>query len=449
MEINDKKRVLVLGLGKTGFSCLRYLDRICRVTVLDSRAEPPYKTQVESGSFRANCRFGDLSLTLSELSEFDLVIKSPGLAKDAEIFDLIEQLSIPVWGDLDIFALAANKPIVAITGSNGKTTVTDMLGFVINEFTDKKALVGGNIGTPVLDLLLSDAEPDFYILELSSFQIETLNHFKVEVATVLNVSDDHLDRYSSFEAYRDVKLSLFDRAKHIVVNTDKTANYTLEYQREIDSTFWLDSGHPVDSKHSVTVEAGKMTVDGHPLFLTTELKIKGKHNLLNALAVMAIGQILGLKCKELEKGILAYSGLPHRCQWVGSNDGVDYINDSKATNVGATIAALEGVSKGENLVWILGGEGKGADFSPLVPAAKNRVKQAYCYGKDGLQLHTLMSPHIKSELVPSLQEAVSKAKTIAKKGDIILLSPACASLDMFPSFEARGEAFVTALGEAL
>lgn len=444
--ISQNSKVLILGLGKTGYSCARYLDAKCQVTVLDSRDHPPYRDAlISKASFRGICRCGTLELPESELTKFDLVVVSPGIARDGELFQRIAALELPLCGDLDLFTLEATKPIVAITGSNGKTTVTDMLGFVVNEFSAKKALVGGNIGVPVLDLLTADTEADFYVLELSSFQIETLKQFRANIATVLNVSDDHLDRYESFAAYRQVKLSLLERADRVVVNHDSSANY--QYTGELSASFGLeDLANNSTTPHRAYLHEGNLCLDNKSIVAVSELKIKGQHNYLNALAVLAMGQEMGLELSELAQGLAAYPGLPHRCQWIGRHQGVDYVNDSKATNVGAAIAALEGVAQGKNVIWLLGGDGKGADFSPLLPAAKKTVKQALCFGKDGAVLQSLLSTQIPCTLTANLQEAVQQARTLANSGDVVLLSPACASLDMFHSFEERGDAFVTAVG---
>ncbi|MBY5992118.1 UDP-N-acetylmuramoyl-L-alanine--D-glutamate ligase [Ferrimonas balearica] len=419
----------ILGLGITGLSVVRHLARQgIEFGVWDSRSQPPGADELARDFPEVVLRSGPFEG--AELKRARQLVVSPGL--DCRTPPLAEAIAagVEVLGDIELFARAADAPVVAITGSNGKSTVTTLLGHLAGR-CGVNVGVGGNIGTPALDLL--GQGHDLYVLELSSFQLETTRSLSAVAGTVLNVSPDHLDRYDGFEAYRDAKLALYPQCATCVVN-------------RADPNTRAPHGAKVVSFGPDRPEAGQFglcgdhLVQGETELLSRQaLPMVGGHNEQNALAALALGQAAGLEMSEMVAALESYTGLPHRCEPVATVAGVRYVNDSKATNIGATLAALQGLALDQ--VWLIaGGDAKGQDLTELAPAA-TQLAGLLTLGKDGSALAALRPDAIK---VDSIEQAVVEAAARAKPGQMVLLSPACSSLDMFASFEQRGDRFSAA-----
>lgn len=463
------KQILVLGAGITGMSCVRYLSTqgLC-FAVNDSRTQPftdNYTEQQFSDEFpSADLHLGKWHSEL--ISAADIILISPGI--DRAINEITQFISADclVMGDVELFCLLNNErtnklgispiQILAVTGSNGKSTVVSLLAYLANTL-GINAQLGGNIGQPVLDIFTEEITgentntPAILILELSSFQLETLKSMKAIATSVLNVSDDHLDRHQTMENYQSIKQSIYPQGKLAIVNRDDNATKTDNQSQPVLS---FGSDVPTKNQFGVTRINGKVTLAFAEQNLITldELPLAGMHNALNYLAALALGYSAGWSLTAMVKNLVGFKGLAHRCQKVVSDDGITWINDSKATNVGATLAAINGLAqtltsnngKEQKLILIAGGDGKGADFTPLIKPLIEHVHQVITLGKDGDNIAQLAQNTIK---VTSLFSAVQKAKAIAKTGDIVLLSPACASLDMFKSFGDRGEQFIAAVAK--
>ncbi|WOD12113.1 UDP-N-acetylmuramoyl-L-alanine--D-glutamate ligase [Pseudomonas sp. NyZ704] len=439
----DKQRIIV-GLGKTGLSVARYLaGRGLPFAVADTRDNPPGLDQLKRFAPMADLHLGELDAeVLSRASE---LVVSPGIALSTPALVKAKAAGVSLVGDVELFAREAKAPIVAITGSNAKSTVTTLVGDMATA-AGKRAAVGGNLGTPALDLL--DENADLYVLELSSFQLETTDKLNAEVATVLNVSEDHMDRYPSLLAYHQAKHRIFRGASQVVVNRDDDLSRALVADQLPCWTFGLSRP---DFKGFGLMESDGQTClafQFDALMPVTELKIKGAHNQANALAALALGHAVGLPMPAMLNALREFAGLPHRCQWVGQAAGVDYYNDSKATNVGAALAAINGFAAemtGKQIL-IAGGDGKGADFAPLNSAVQQHCRAVVLLGRDAPALEQALAGEVPLIQVTSLDEAVTAAAQIAQPGDMVLLSPACASLDMFRNFEERGDVFAKAVG---
>ncbi|WP_415895026.1 UDP-N-acetylmuramoyl-L-alanine--D-glutamate ligase [Neptuniibacter sp. PT34_22] len=444
---SDKLKV-VIGLGQTGLACARYLaSKDERFVVVDSRENPPGMDELstELPDVKLICGPFDAEL-LSSASE---LILSPGVAQSDPAIQAALKAGAKLSGDIDLFCNEISAPIVAITGSNAKSTVTTLVG----EMAAAAGLnvgVCGNIGTPVLEML-NEPEKDLYVIELSSFQLETTNDLRAAVATVLNISPDHLDRYDSMQGYYQAKHRIFRGAKKVVVNRDDALTMPL-MPRGVDQLAY-HLGKPDLKVFGLTEEKGEtwLAVGLDKLIPVSELKIRGSHNMANALSALALGQSVGLPMDAMLTALKNFAGLKHRCQWVAEKAGIEYYNDSKGTNVGATVAALNGLGKtlstDQRIVLIAGGVGKGAEFSELAEPMKQFARALIYIGEDGPRLADSCEDVIK-ESADDMQAAVAKAQAQAKEGDIVLLSPACASFDMFSGFPARGDAFIDAV-EAL
>ena len=438
----ESKQVIV-GLGLTGLSCARYLARANKeFSVVDSRELPPGLDE-----FRAE--FPAVPLSLGEFSDdcfsgADLLVVSPGVALEEPAIAKAIADDVDVCGDIDLFRAEAKAPIVAITGSNGKSTVTTLLGEMARA-AGKNVAVGGNIGIPVLDLL-ADKEPDLYVLELSSFQLERTKQLNAAVATVLNLSADHMDRYESFDAYRQAKHRIFTGVTTAVVNRADLQSRPLSVDGKNLITFGLDNSSANGFGVIAIDGSDYLSFDNKPLLPVHELKIVGQHNIENALAALALGVAVGLEMAPMLKALKAFTGLAHRCQFIAEWAGVRYYNDSKGTNVGASIAAITGlVATAEKIILIAGGVAKGADFAPLLPVLKAHVRAVIVIGEAAAELQCLCGEEVKAIPAVSLQEAVSFAAAQACEGDAVLLSPACASFDMFNDYQHRGEQFTAAV----
>ncbi|MDM3871752.1 UDP-N-acetylmuramoyl-L-alanine--D-glutamate ligase [Porticoccus sp. W117] len=440
----------ILGIGVTGLSAARFLaSRQVAFVVCDTRDAPPLLETFKNEFPDVECFLGaDAGQVLQLAAE---LVVSPGLAPDEPLLVQAKQRDIDVIGDIELFARHVKAPVAAITGSNGKSTVTALMGEMAKA-AGLRVAVGGNLGTPALELLADDRE--LYVLELSSFQLEITHSLKPAVSTILNLSEDHLDRYGSMASYLAAKQRIFHGAEHIVCNRDDSATRPVDGDAQI-SSFGLDASEQTESdKHQCGVanRDGELWLHGADgdLMPVDELRIKGRHNWANALAAMAMGAVLELPEDAMAKAMREFPGLDHRCQTVRTLDGVSYINDSKATNVGATLAALEGLADSErrNIFWIAGGDGKGAEFHELRSAVAATVKLALLIGVDGHRIGEAIADAADMERHESLQTAVARARQLAQPGDLVLLSPACASFDMFNNFEHRGEMFAKA-AEAL
>jgi UDP-N-acetylmuramoylalanine--D-glutamate ligase len=438
---SDQFRIVV-GLGKSGMSLVRFLaQQGVRFAVADTRANPPELATLQRDYPQVEVRCGELDVDfLCRASELYV---SPGLALATPALREAAARGVKMSGDIDLFTRHAKAPIVAITGSNAKSTVTTLVGEMAAA-AGRKVAVGGNIGTPALDLLSDDVE--LYVLELSSFQLETTERLNAEVATCLNVSEDHMDRYDGMQHYHLAKHRIFRGAKQVVVNRDDALSRPLIADQVPCWSFGL--GKPDFKRFGLVEESGEkqLAFQFETLMPTAELKIRGAHNQSNALAALALGHAVGLPFEAMLQTLRNFAGLPHRCQWVRELRGVGYYDDSKATNVGAALAAIEGLGAdiAGKLVLIAGGDGKGADFSALKAPAAKFCRAVVLLGRDAELLATALGDAAPLVRVKTLDEAVQRAAELAQSGDAVLLSPACASLDMFKNFEERGRLFAQA-----
>ena len=428
-------KVVILGLGKTGLSCVNYfLRQGVTPMVLDTRANPPGRQELPS---HVELHCGPLDAEL--LCQAELIIASPGIALATPALQAAAAAGVEIIGDIELFVREAKAPIVAITGSNGKSTVTTLVGEMAAE-AGIAVGVGGNIGTPALDLLLTPC--DLYVLELSSFQLETTHSLQAAAATILNLSEDHLDRYDGMAGYLAAKQKIYQGARHILVNRDDAA--TLPVGGTVWQSFGLDGASYGRVYHQGALW---LAVQGEPQLPVAELHIVGAHNQMNALAAMALCDAVQVPRTAQLAVLRRFTGLPHRCQFVREQQGVRWINDSKATNVGSTLAAVAGLAESVHgkLILIAGGQGKGQDFAPLLALLGHGIDVMLCFGQDA-ELLCALGP--QTERVADLAAAVARAHELAQPGDWVLLAPACASLDMFKNFEERGTCFA-ALVEAL
>lgn len=442
---------LVVGLGKTGHSIARYLQRrnipFC---AFDTREAP-------TGLIEFNNEFPGIEVYLHELPadiyrQVSSIICSPGVALDHPMLQKANELSIPIYGDIECLARDVQSPIIAITGTNGKSTVTMLVGEMARA-AGLRVAVGGNIGTPVLDLLDGNEIYDLWVLELSSFQLDLVTSLAPIAATILNVTPDHLDRHHHFSAYVQAKQRIYHRANVMVHNRED--HYTQPQVNDVmPSTNLVNFGIDAPTsgcwgllhKDNVTYLACGQDI----LMSVDALKIKGRHNWANALAACSLASAAGISFACMVDVLEKFPGLPHRSQWVRTLDGVDWINDSKGTNIGATMSAISGIgaSMGGKIVLIAGGQGKGADFSELCPFMTDFVRSVVLIGEDADKIELAIKNAVSVQRASSMDDAINLAQCTAQKGDVVLLSPACASLDMFRDFNHRGEVF-TALVNAL
>ncbi len=443
MDKNTQTQVtwdtLVVGLGTTGLSVVRYLaDQEKDFAVTDSRLMPPGKDELVKNYPQVPYYFGGFSPKV--FMQPRQLIVNPGIAVATSEIQQAKGNGAEIIGDIELFAREAKAPIIAITGSNGKTTVTTLLQLMAKK-SQVMAQTGGNIGTPALDLLaVAEAEKtELYILELSSFQLETTNSLKTATAVVLNISEDHLDRYAGLEHYAATKGVIYNHCEQPLINRDDAAAMALAQGRATLS-FGLDA--PQQGHYGLRQKDNKTWLAKGELCLLAvdEMKLAGKHNQANALAALAMGEVVGLKQQAMLEVLTEYAGMDHRTQWVAKIDQVDWYNDSKGTNVGATLAALEGLDG--SIVLILGGQGKGADFSPLKDAVKKNARAVILIGEDADLISLLLDGVVPEAHAKSMEHAVKLAASKAKIGDKVLLSPACASFDMFANYQARGDEFI-------
>lgn len=437
-------RVLVVGLGVTGLSVIKFLQQnFIEVAVIDSRDNPPNLDIIEE-SFRDIAVFtGSFDHAVFDAATH--LIVSPGISLDEAEIQAAAERGIPVFGDIDVFAVCVDAPVASITGSNGKSTVTTLLGNMAAN-ADWDVRVGGNLGTPALDLL-TDKTADLYVLELSSFQLERTSQLKSDVVTILNISADHMDRYRTIADYCEAKERILFGDGVAILNRqdDIVAATTLPLGRTAVS-FGLDQ--PKAGDYGIaSLDNNEFMAKGDELIMpVSAIKVKGTHNVQNALTATAMADALGIPRAAQKKALTEFSGLAHRTQWVADINGVTWINDSKATNPGACLAALEGLTA--PIILIAGGDGKDADFSLLASAIQANVSFVILIGRDAKRLQQEAIASTPCEFAANIEAAVQLAAARATSGDTVLLSPACASLDQFANYQQRGDRFVAAV-EAL
>ena len=448
--IASDNKYLVVGAGATGLSAARYLQKNgLNYAVFDTREDADIAAPFKKLDASTAVYLGAYPDAL--LAGVSRIILSPGVPREEKVVVEALDKEIQVVSDITVFLENVSVPVVGITGTNGKSTVTTLMGLVAEE-AGIKVSIGGNLGTPALDLLDSDAE--LFVLELSSFQLESTDNAKLKVAANLNVSQDHIDRHGSLANYFQAKQKIFHGAKAVVYNlhdpltqppiVDGVSRYGFGKQRSTETNeaqFYLDE------------ESGYLMKDGVELMHRREMKLKGTHNIENLLAVFAMSDALGIDAKHVEDVAKQFGGLAHRCELVATYDGISYINDSKATNVGAVVSAVTGyASEFRRIVLIMGGVGKGQDFSPLAKALYATDIDVILFGEDAEKIAEALPETVRRENAESLKDALGKARSKlanhaanpeldGEQMDLVLFSPACASFDMFRNFEARGEAF--------
>jgi len=439
--IASSERRIIFGFGVTGQSVARWWHQQgVPFYAIDSRAELQEDTNAMAHVDRSRAMFGDIDLTIAD--DCTEMIVSPGVALDHPVVERALERGCRVRGDIDLFLEAAQAPVVGITGSNGKSTVTSLLGEMISACQVRVA-VGGNLGRPALDLL--DDEPDLYIVELSSFQLERAEAMGLQLATVINVSADHLDRYASLSDYHRAKHAIFKNVGHVVANRDDPLTIPL-IPEGTPITWWRSAEPDLNEFGLRQIDDVMWLCRGfEKLVSVDELQVAGRHNYLNVLAALALGAALKMPLDQLIEGARRYRGLPHRCQVIGQISGVRYIDDSKATNIGATAAALAGLA-GDGDIWlIVGGQGKGQDFSQLKPILSGLKVRLLAIGEAKEEIQSHLTGEAPVEVLNSLEDAVIRGASAARPGDTVLLSPACASFDMFSSYIERGERFKEAV----
>ncbi len=433
----------VVGLGITGLSCVRYLAaRGVSVVAMDSRETPPNLNAVRE-------EFPDVTVITGALDAETLrrcrhIVLSPGLSLAEPAIAATLAAGVEVIGDIELFARAANAPVIAITGTNGKSTVTTLVARML-EADGYRVKVGGNLGTPALDLLDVPA-PDCYVLELSSFQLETTSSLAPRVACILNITPDHLDRYGSFADYRDAKARILARAAQVVVNGDDDVARQLPCAAPL-TVFTL--AEPGAEQYGLKVEPqGEYLAGPHGTHLAASaLTLVGRHNIANALAALAVCHAFGARGQALLTALASFSGLDHRAQWVATIAGVRYINDSKATNSGAACATIRGLCHAQGGVLIAGGEAKEPDFSEFADTVVAHMHTVVLIGRAAPMFAAAINGRIATVFATDMRGAVAAAAAAAHEGDMVLLSPACASFDMFANYAARGMAFRDAVLE--
>lgn len=437
---------LVVGLGKTGHSIARYLQRHHHPFALfDTRKNPPLLDEFKQD-------FPTIPVYLEELPKAFMdkvtdIIASPGVSLDTPLFQEAKHQGVAIYGDIECLARATRTPMIAITGTNGKSTVTTLVGEMAKAAGFCVA-VAGNIGNPVLDLLDDEHQYDLWVLELSSFQLDLTHTLAPHAATILNITPDHLDRHHSLDAYIQAKQRIYNNAQSVLYNREDLQTIPqINAASNHVCSFGEDS--PTEGNWGLIKKDGQIFLakGSDALVLVDSLKIKGVHNWLNALAAAALADAFGISKEAIIDVLKTFAGLPHRCQWIRTLDGVDWINDSKGTNVGATISAINGIggSMQGKIVLIAGGQGKGADFEDLSASVSDYVRSMVLLGEDADKMEHALSHRVPITRASTLEEAVLCAKEQAKAGDVVLLSPACASLDMFRDFNHRGDVFASSV----
>lgn len=442
MTIWQDKRIVIFGAGASGLACARYFSNYAQreVVILDAKAG----ADLSSLQSPFEAIFGE-EIFAFDFCASDVLVVSPGIALNHKVVVSAKARGAQISSDVECFLILNSKPVIGITGSNGKSTVTAMAEVTLKAM-GINAVACGNIGLPVMQAVL-DESTEVFVVELSSFQLERLPDFSVDVATLLNVSEDHMDRYDSFEQYVQVKQTLLASASKVVVNVESEASHYFTNSNECLHFGIAESVNEHDVCAVKTATGYDVFYQSEFLLNSQQLKIQGRHNVMNTLAVIALVSNWISNKQSLVAGLTSFAGLPHRCQWVASINGVDYINDSKATNVGATVVALESYAeKNQPIVLIVGGQGKDGDFSLLKSALDQYVSHTVLIGEDAPKIAKACGLG-EDAIVSSLSEAVNVATQECQQGSIVLLSPACASFDMFTNYQARGDAFVRAVQE--
>ncbi len=435
------KRVLVLGLGDTGLSVANWVQRAGGVVrAADTRSAPPrgkdFTGELHAGPFQG-----------SLLKDIDLVCISPGLSLEDELIQAAIAKNIPVVGDIELFAWAAKGKVLAITGTNGKSTVTALAGHLLRS-AGVDCEVAGNISPPALDALLKRGKPPAaWVLELSSYQLETTWSLAPVASAMLNLSEDHLDRYAGLAEYASAKARIFAGDGAQVLNRCDATSMALSLPGRTQVTFGLDRPEmPEDFGIGSSENSGWLVRGAERILPVADLPLAGAHNASNALAACALAYIAGVPLAALAQGLRSFRGLPHRMERVALRGGVEWLDDSKGTNVGATVAALNGLPN--KAVLILGGEGKGQNFAPLAPAIRERAKHVLLIGRDAALIEkAIAASGVPMERVESMEQAVARAAQLSSPGGTVLLSPACASFDMFRDYKHRGDVFAKAVKE--
>lgn len=440
---------VIIGLGKTGWSCAQHLARLnIPFAITDSRIDPPELASLQKTMPHVQLSLGQFDLPL--MLQAKEIIVSQGVALSEPTLVAAREKGIPIIGDIELFARAVQGKVVAITGSNGKSTVTSLVGEMVRQ-ANVSVHVGGNIGIPALDLLARE-QVDCYVLEVSNFQLEVTYSLESTVATILNITPDHLDHYESFDDYVAAKHRVYRHCHCAIINRDDPLTHLDPARVENIISFGKDE--PASGHFGLRNREGHwyLAFGDELLMPVDQLRIQGQHNWLNALAALAIGYSLNLPLDAMLIALQIFPGLPHRCAFVASEQEITWYNDSKGTNVGATVAAIEGLCASNNnkIVLLAGGLGKGADFSVLAPVVEKYVRAVILFGQDApLIAAALNTTSVEIVRVNDVTAAVAAANVKAHRGDRVLLSPACASWDMFRNYEHRGEVFSAAVKELL
>ncbi|HAL44072.1 MAG TPA: UDP-N-acetylmuramoyl-L-alanine--D-glutamate ligase [Methylophilaceae bacterium] len=432
-----KKRVLLIGLGDTGQSVLHFLtNQNCFIKAIDTR------TNVE-GLSEIKTKFKDVEFITGQMfhesiiKDIELIVISPGVSlKESYVVAALDK-GIPVIGDIEIFAQIKekNSKVIGITGSNGKTTVTSLVGELL-EASGITTIVAGNIGIPILNTL-DETAPEVYVLELSSYQLESTYSLDLETATILNISEDHMDRYSSIDEYAKAKYRIFNHAKKCILNRDD------DYLKPLIKYDTITFGNHVDEKNYGIKKNGSqyfIAKGNVEIIAVEEIRLKGIHNIQNVMAALALCEPFNVSNNAIKKVLAEFEAPPHRMEYVDSISGIDFYNDSKGTNVGATIAAIKSMTK--PILLVAGGDGKNQNFSPLMHVTKDKIKHVALIGADAeIMQKAFSAAAIPNHIEKSLEDAIHKSFELANKGDVVLLSPACASTDMFKNYVERGNLF--------
>ncbi len=436
--INAKYPVVIAGLGLTGLSCARFLASRGEVfAVTDTRADPPMAATLRQELPEVPLYLGGFDPAL--LGDAERIIVSPGVPLDDPSIQAARMAGVEVIGDVELFCRMERRPIIAVTGTNGKSTVTSLVGEMLKR-AGRKVGVAGNIGLPVLDLV-ADASLEIFVLELSSFQLETIESLNAVAAVALNITEDHLDRYPGVEEYAAAKQRIYRGTGVMVINLDDAL--TREMRLPGRSVFGFSLHEP--EGEDLGLRAGWLARGDRSLLPVSELRLCGRHNIANCLAALALGYAAHIPEAAMLDTLRNYAGLPHRCQKVAEIDGVVWYDDSKGTNPGASCSAIIGLGGERNVILIAGGIGKGADFSALRPAIAGRVKSAILIGRDAGLLAEAIGADVETCFAADMEAAVRLAAAQARAGDVVLLSPACASFDMFRDYHHRGEVFCEAI----
>lgn len=443
-SVRSDHRTLIVGLGKTGLSCARLLAREnVPLAVTDTRERPPGLAALKEELPDVALFLGGFDRTAFEVAQ--QIVLSPGVSLHDPLVKEAQARGVPIFGDIELFARRAIAPIIAITGANGKSTVTTLVGEMLRD-AGRNVRIGGNLGTPALELL-GDEEPDFYVLELSSFQLETTWTLDAIAAVVLNITPDHMDRYNSLEEYVAAKKRIYKGNGVMVINTDDPLVLACNDPGRRTARFGLSV--PQSNEFGLLQQDGEwyLARGSSALMRLADLRIKGLHNATNALAALALVEAVNVPIDATLNTLRQFEGLPHRTQWVAEKDGVTWYNDSKGTNVGATLAALNGMPG--KVVLIAGGLAKGQDFSPLRKAVLEKARAVVLIGQDALQVEKALGKRVAIVHAANMEQAVFAARNMAQNGDSVLLSPACASFDMFKNYEDRGRDFMETVKRVL